>query len=121
MIEKVIFCDCSDKMLKKLAKKIKDGEREAIYRGNGYKINQWLGTSLLTYKAKKYIILTNDTQFLDNQYCWDDYNKECNLYIIPNSQEPEIFQASKLVNKEIRKTHNLRRMYINGAFNFEEV
>lgn len=120
MIEKVIFCDCSDRALKKLAKKLRGVKKEVIYCGNGYKINHWLGQSLLIYKQRDYSILTNDTQFLDNQYCWSEEEKSCELYIVPNIENPSIIKASCFIDGEIKRANNLRNLFIKGVFNFEE-
>lgn len=121
MIKRVIFCDCNDRTLKKQAKRIRDKDKGVICSGGGYSNNFVLGTNLLTYKQRDYTIITNDTQFLDNMYCWNEEEKKCELYFLNvDTFNSYIHWCGDLTEREIRKTHNLRNLYIKGEFKINE-
>ena len=63
----------------------------------------------------KYVI-TNDVISWGNQeYSWDDIENKCCAYIYYDDLG-EIFSVEELTDKEIRKSNNLEKMYLNGAF-----
>ena len=63
----------------------------------------------------KYVV-TNDVVSWGNQeYSWDDIENKCCAYVYYDDLG-EIFSVEELTDKEIRKSNNLEKMYLNGAF-----
>lgn len=61
-------------------------------------------------------VITNDIISWGNQeYSWDDIENKCCAYIYYDDLG-EIFNVEELTDKEIRKSNNLEKMYLNGAF-----
>ena len=61
-------------------------------------------------------VITNDIISWGNQeYSWDDIENKCCAYIYYDDLG-EIFSVEELTDKEIRKSNNLEKMYLNGAF-----
>ena len=61
-------------------------------------------------------VITNDIVSWGNQeYSWDDIENKCCAYIYYDDLG-EIFSVEELTDKEIRKSNNLEKMYLNGAF-----
>lgn len=61
-------------------------------------------------------VITNDIVSWGNQeYSWDDAENKCCAYIYYDDLG-EIFSVEELTDKEIRKSNNLEKMYLNGAF-----
>ena len=61
-------------------------------------------------------VITNDIISWGNQeYSWDDVENKCCAYIYYDDLG-EIFNVEELTDKEIRKSNNLEKMYLNGAF-----
>ena len=61
-------------------------------------------------------VITNDIISWGNQeYSWDDVENKCCAYIYYDDLG-EIFSVEELTDKEIRKSNNLEKMYLNGAF-----
>ena len=60
-------------------------------------------------------VITNDIISWGNQeYSWDDVENKCCAYIYYDDLG-EIFNVEELTDKEIRKSNNLEKMYLNGA------
>lgn len=60
-------------------------------------------------------VITNDIISWGNQeYSWDDIENKCCAYIYYDDLG-EIFSVEELTDKEIRKSNNLEKMYLNGA------
>lgn len=60
------------------------------------------------------IIYTNSLVALNADYCWNDEKKCCELYLrdIAGAWKP----CQELTDKEIRKAHNLEKIYRAGGF-----
>lgn len=70
-------------------------------------------------RCKKYkpdcAIYTNSIFAFSNKYAWNGKLKVPEIYIRAGVDE-EWTRIDKLTNKELRKAHNLAKMYIDGAF-----
>ena len=60
------------------------------------------------------IIYTNSLVALNNDYCWNEDKKCCELYLRNIAGEWKPCQS--LTDKEIRKAHNLEKIYRAGSF-----
>ena len=61
-------------------------------------------------------VITNDIISWGNQeYSWNDIENKCCAYIYYDDLG-EIFSVEELTDREIRKSNNLEKMYLNGAF-----
>lgn len=121
---KIYYYECDDDTLLDFFEdnELKEGTA-TLFRGNGYQDNKedmfWvLGFTDCTQ------VLTNDLDILD--YCKDDaWNKkekrfEIFIHIDREYGEYEIhdfINVHDLTDKELRKSHNIRKIYINGGFN----
>lgn len=63
----------------------------------------------------KYVITNDIVSWGNQEYSWDDIENKCCAYIYYDDLG-EIFSVEELTNKEIRKSNNLEKMYLNGAF-----
>lgn len=63
----------------------------------------------------KYVITNDIVSWGNQEYSWDDIENKCCAYIYYDDLG-EIFSVEELTDKEIRKSNNLEKMYLNGAF-----
>lgn len=63
----------------------------------------------------KYVITNDIVSWGNQEYSWDDIENKCCAYIYYDDL-CEIFSVEELTDKEIRKSNNLEKMYLNGAF-----
>ena len=63
----------------------------------------------------KYVITNDIISWGNQEYSWDDVENKCCAYIYYDDLG-EIFNVEELTDKEIRKSNNLEKMYLNGAF-----
>ena len=63
----------------------------------------------------KYVITNDIVSWGNQEYSWDDAENKCCAYIYYDDLG-EIFSVEELTDKEIRKSNNLEKMYLNGAF-----
>ena len=63
----------------------------------------------------KCVVVTNSLVALDNDYCWNEETNSCDLYLF-NLDIGGFIKAERLTDKEIRRAHNLEKMYRAGAF-----
>jgi hypothetical protein len=64
-------------------------------------------------------VVTNSILLLNNEYGWNDESLTCEVYIYDHYTK-EFINVQNLTDKEIRKAHNLAKMYIAGSFNCEK-
>ncbi len=127
---KIYYVECDDDHL--IEKQFYINECCAIFkRGNGYANNffdyedfkVWKTTSSHE-EANEYVILTNDLDVVDyasnDLEAWNKDNKYFGIYIWQNHTDG-FANIHELTDKEIRAGHNIRKMYINGAFNKNEM
>lgn len=62
----------------------------------------------------KYVITNDIVSWGNQEYSWDDAENKCCAYIYYDDLG-EIFSVEELTDKEIRKSNNLEKMYLNGA------
>lgn len=113
MIKKVIFHDgnLSDLPIEFLTKYL------FIYAKRGYTLNQEK-LAEMSNKASKFSIITNDLFVWGNDIAWwNDKENKCQAYILKevNGKWTEI-NIQDLTEKELRKPHNIVKMYTAGAF-----
>lgn len=63
----------------------------------------------------KYVITNDIVSWGNQEYSWDDIENKCCAYVYYDDLG-EIFSVEELTDKEIRKSNNLEKMYLNGAF-----
>jgi hypothetical protein len=63
-------------------------------------------------------VITNSILLLNNEYGWNDESSTCEVYIYDHCSK-EFINVQNLTDKEIRKAHNLAKMYVAGSFNSE--
>ena len=63
-------------------------------------------------------VITNSILLLNNDYGWNDESSTCEVYIYDHCSK-EFINVQNLTDKEIRKAHNLAKMYVAGSFNSE--
>lgn len=64
------------------------------------------------------IILTNSIIALDHKYGWNKKEKHTDIYFYVKSKR-DFVRCDKLTEKEIRKRHNIMKMFMNGVFDLE--
>lgn len=64
------------------------------------------------------IILTNSLVALSHKYGWNKENGCTDIYFYVESKH-DFVRCDELTEKEIRKEHNIMKMFMNGAFNLE--
>lgn len=67
------------------------------------------------HNGVKYVITNDIVSWGNQEYSWDDIENKCCAYIYYDDLG-EIFSVEELTDKEIRKSNNLEKMYLNGAF-----
>ena len=63
-------------------------------------------------------ILTNSLVALDHRYGWNEKENHTDIYFYVESKD-DFVRCDKLTEKEIRKEHNIMKMFMNGVFNLE--
>ena len=59
-------------------------------------------------------VYTNSVIALNNDFAWNDALKVSEIYLI---KEDEFIRIDNLTDKELRRPHNIMKMYMAGAFN----
>ena len=125
---KIYYAECDDNYL---LERMQCYINEPCYwfkRGNGYVNNyfdyedfkEWLSTTSHEEYHNMYssgvTILTNDLDVLEygKDDTWNQETKRFEIYL--RSHDDEFVNIHDLTDKAIRKSHNIRKMYINGAF-----
>ena len=107
----------------KYSDKFKDALKEAFDENNiivcvdaAYGVNKCQEKIEDCFANNVKYVITNDIVSWGNQeYSWDDVENKCCAYIYYDDLG-EIFSVEELTDKEIRKSNNLEKMYLNGAF-----
>ena len=61
------------------------------------------------------VVYTNSTAALDGKYVW---NNEYSVHELFLRDKNGVFQrVDKLTDRELRQGHNIRNLYVSGAFN----
>lgn len=68
--------------------------------------------------SKDATILTNSIVALDHRYGWDEKENHTDIYFYVESKH-DFVRCDELTEKEIRKEHNIMKMFMNGAFDLE--
>lgn len=84
-------------------------EFDAFYH---YELSEMIVRELIKYSNTQIILTTHNTDLLSN----DLLRPDCYYHMTSDS----ITALSKMTNKEIRKAHNIQKMYKGGAFESEE-
>ena len=63
-------------------------------------------------------ILTNSIVALDHRYGWNEKENHTDIYFYVKSKD-DFVRCDKLTEKEIRKEHNIMKMFMNGVFDLE--
>lgn len=64
-------------------------------------------------------ILTNSIVALDHRYGWNKKENHTDIYFYVESKH-DFIRCDELTEKEIRKEHNIMKMFMNSAFDLEE-
>lgn len=64
------------------------------------------------------VIFTNSLVALDHRYGWNEKENHTDIYFYVESKH-DFVRCDELTKKEIRKEHNIMKMFINGAFDLE--
>lgn len=71
-------------------------------------------------KAEKTIFHTTIPCFLDNKLFWNDKDKCAEIFFISyDNSTLKVIKLKDMTDKEIRYSHNIENMFINGAFDKE--
>lgn len=69
------------------------------------------------YKKQKNVwIVSNSILALSHEYGWNEISNHTDIYIYSPKADKYI-RIDKLTDKEIRRAHNIGKMYIAGTFN----
>ena len=60
------------------------------------------------------VVYSNSVYALSNYYCWNNETKRPEIYMRKNGKWTHILA---LTDRDIRRAHNLEKLYVNGAFN----
>ena len=64
------------------------------------------------------ILLTNFLAALDHRYGWNEKENHTDIYFYVESKH-DFVRCDELTEKEIRKGHDIMKMFMNGAFDLE--
>lgn len=87
-----------------------------IDTANGVSANIKLFYSL-SVENPKCIIYTNSILALENRYAWNDERKAPDIFI--RSKCGAFRKITKFTGRELRRGHNLKKLYISGEFSKE--
>ena len=59
-------------------------------------------------------VYTNSLDAFSNFWCWDDENKKPMIYIRDKNEKWKLIWD--MADIELRRAHNLEKMYVNGVF-----
>ena len=68
--------------------------------------------------GKDTTILTNSIVALDHRYGWNEKENHTDIYFYVESKH-DFVRCDELTEKEIRKEHNIMKMFMNGVFDLE--
>lgn len=84
------------------------------YSNNKFELKEML--SLDELNECDIIVYTNSIAALSNDYCWSSESNAPELYL--RTLDNKFMRVDQLTDKEIRKAHNLMKMYMNRAFGY---
>lgn len=68
----------------------------------------------LSVESPKCIIYTNSILALENRYAWNDKRKTPDIFI--RGECGAFRKITKFTGRELRRGHNLKKLYISGEF-----
>lgn len=90
-----------------------------IKAGDGYLRNMEIRDEV--FGNSPVVVFSNSIYFLTNDFFWNEENDYPNIYLI-NPENPRMIRnIQSMTEKEIRRPHNVARMFLAGAFSFENV
>ena len=120
MIIKIYYVEGKDNDVIQL-KKPYNSFNMVVCRGNGFKSNQDL---FLQYSASyaKHVVYTNDDQILNNEFCWNDDNQTCEVYLITfEDSQVQINQMTDFIKEKIKQGYNIHQLYDAGKIVPKEI
>jgi hypothetical protein len=81
-------------------------------------------TVFLQYSASyaKHVVYTNDDQILNNEFCWNDDNQTCEVYLITfEDSQVQINQMTDFIKEKIKQGYNIHQLYDAGKFVPKEI
>ena len=76
-------------------------------------------TDLSVDHDRKWLVVTNSLLALDHRFGWNEEENHTDIYLWVDEKR-DFVRIDKLTEKEIHKSHNICKMYLNGAFEYEE-
>lgn len=64
------------------------------------------------------IVLTNSLVALDHRYGWNEKENHTDIYFYVESKH-DFVRCDELTEREVRRGHNIMKMFMNGAFDLE--
>lgn len=65
------------------------------------------------------ILLTNSLVTLDHKYGWNNEENHTDIYFYVESKH-DFVRCDELTEREVRRGHNIMKMFMNGAFDLEQ-
>lgn len=90
-----------------------------IKAGDGYLRNMEIRDEV--FGKEPVVVFSNDLYFLSNDFFWNDEENYPNIYMINPEDSHMVRNIQKMTEKELRRAHNLERMFRAGEFSFENV
>ena len=122
---KIYYIECTDDELLSQDLPYEEGIDLIFTRGSGYINNYFSYRDFICYADESQSeisrLMTNDLDILEygKDDAWNHETKRFEIYIKFNGStldNSKFINVHDLTPKEIRKSHNIRKMYVNGSF-----